>query len=54
MARLKQKFRWQLLIKRRSGALLRHFLQEAERVYEQIPGAKQVQFMVDVDSYDML
>ena len=54
MARLKRKYRWQLLIKCKSSSLLKHFLQEAERVYEQIPGAKQVQFMVDVDPYDML
>ena len=54
MARLKGKFRWQLLIKCQSASLLKHFLQEAERVFEQIPGANRVQFMVDVDPYDML
>ena len=54
MARLKGKFRWQLLIKCQSGSLLKHFLQEAERVFEQIPGTNRVQFMVDVDPYDML
>ena len=54
MARLKRKFRWQLLIKCQSASLLKHFLQEAERVFEQIPGANRVQFMVDVDPYDML
>ncbi|MCP4575166.1 MAG: primosomal protein N' [Deltaproteobacteria bacterium] len=54
MARLKRKFRWQLLIKCQSGSLLKHFLQEAETVFEQIPGANRIQFMVDVDPYDML
>lgn len=54
MARLKRKFRWQLLIKCQNGSLLKHFLQEAERVFDQIPGANRVQFMVDVDPYDML
>ncbi|OQY42064.1 MAG: primosomal protein N' [Desulfobacteraceae bacterium 4572_87] len=54
MAKLKRKFRWQLLIKCRSGSLLKHFLQEAEQVFDQIPGASRVQFMVDVDPYDML
>ncbi|MBT3258481.1 MAG: primosomal protein N' [Deltaproteobacteria bacterium] len=54
MARLKRKFRWQLLIKCQSGSLLKHFLQEVERVFDQMPGANRVQFMVDVDPYDML
>ena len=54
MARLKRKFRWQLLIKCQSGSLLKHFLQEVERVFDQMPGASRVQFMVDVDPYDML
>ncbi len=54
MARLKRKFRWQLLIKCESGSLLKHFLQETERVFDQMPGANRVQFMVDVDPYDML
>ncbi|MBW2709155.1 MAG: primosomal protein N', partial [Deltaproteobacteria bacterium] len=54
MPRLKRKFRWQLLIKCRNGALLKHFLQEAERVFDQMPGTNRVQFMVDVDPYDML
>ena len=54
MARLKGKFRWQLLIKCQSASLLKHFLQEAERVFNQIPGSNRVQFMVDVDPYDML
>jgi len=54
MARLKSKFRWQLLIKCGSGSLLKHFLAEAERVFAQMPGANRVQLMVDVDPYDML
>jgi len=54
MARLKQKFRWQLLIKCQSGSLLKHFLHETERVFNQMPGSNRVQFMVDVDPYDML
>ncbi len=54
MARLKKKFRWQLLIKCQSGSLLKHFLQEAEKVFDQMPGKNRVQFLVDVDPYDML
>ena len=54
MSRLKRKFRWQLLIKCQNSSLLKHFLQEAERVFDQMPGANRVQFMVDVDPYDML
>ena len=54
MAKLKRKFRWQLLVKCQSSSLLKHFLHEAERVFDQIPGANRVQFMVDVDPYDML
>ncbi len=54
MPRLKNKFRWQLLIKCRSATLLKHFLREAEKVFEQMPGARRVQMMVDVDPYDML
>ncbi len=54
MSRLKRKFRWQLLIKCQSSSLLKHFLQEVERIFDQMPGANRVQFMVDVDPYDML
>ncbi len=54
MARLKRKFRWQLLIKCQNGSLLKHFLQEAEKIFDQMPGSNRVQFMVDVDPYDML
>jgi len=54
MARLKRKFRWQLLIKCRNASLLKHFLQEAENVFEQMPGSSRVQLLVDVDPYDML
>ena len=54
MSRLKRKFRWQLLIKCQNGSLLKHFLQEAEKVFDRMPGAGRVQFMVDVDPYDML
>ena len=54
MARLKRKFRWQLLIKCKNGSLLQYFLKEAEMVFHQMPGSNRVQFMVDVDPYDML
>ena len=54
MARLKGKFRWQLLIKCGNASLLKHFLQEAENVFEQMPGSNRVQLLVDVDPYDML
>ena len=54
MARLKGKYRWQLLVKCQNGSLLKHFLQEAERVSAQVLGASRVRLVVDVDPYDML
>ena len=54
MHRLKRKFRWQLLIKCGNGPLLKHFLREAERIFNRMPGANRLQMMVDVDPYDML
>jgi len=54
MARLKRKYRWQLLIKCRNASLLKHFVQEAERIFDQMPGSNRVQLLVDVDPYDML
>ncbi|MCG6877910.1 MAG: primosomal protein N' [Deltaproteobacteria bacterium] len=54
MSRLKGKFRWQLLVKCGNASLLKHFLGEAEKVFDQISGARQVRLLVDVDPYDML
>ncbi len=54
MARLKGKFRWQLLVKCGNGSLLKHFLQEAERVAARILSAGRVRLLVEVDPYDML
>ena len=54
MARLKGKFRWQLLVKCRNGSLLKHFLQEAEKDSAQILKTNRVRLSVDVDPYDML
>ena len=54
MARLKGKFRWQLLVKCRNGSLLKHFLQEAEKISAQTLGASRVRLLVEVDPYDML
>ncbi len=54
MHRLKRKFRWQLLVKCGNGPLLKHFLQETEKVFNRMPEARRLRFMVDVDPYDML
>ncbi len=54
MARLKGKYRWQLLVKCRNVSLLKHFLEEAEKISAQVLGASRVRLRVDVDPYDML
>ena len=39
---------------RGTRSLLKHFLGEAEKIFGQISGARQVRLLVDVDPYDML
>ena len=54
IARLKGKQRWQLLIKCRSVALMRHLLVELERASAKALRSSGVHLRSDVDPYDML
>jgi len=53
IAKLKGKYRWQILIKAQSAALLKHFLSETERLSENILKYSGVTLVIDIDPYHM-
>jgi primosomal protein N' (replication factor Y) len=54
IARLKGKYRWQILVKSRSVSLLQHFLAEIEGHSRKLLQASGVQLILDVDPYQMI
>ena len=54
MAKLKGKFRWQILIKSRGTELLHYLLKEVEAVSGRILRKRGVSMIIDVDPYQML
>jgi primosomal protein N' (replication factor Y) len=54
LAKLKGKYRWQILVKGRSSGLLHYFLKEAETFARKILRSSGVSLIMDVDPYQML
>jgi primosomal protein N' (replication factor Y) len=54
LSRLKGKYRWQILVKSKHAALMRHFLVHVEGLTGRVLQAKGVHLIVDVDPYQMI
>ncbi len=54
LAKLKGKYRWQILIKGRGTGLLHYFLKEVERHTKNMLRKSGVNMIMDVDPYQML
>ncbi|MFZ0447856.1 MAG: primosomal protein N' [Desulfatiglandaceae bacterium] len=54
ISRVKGKYRWQILIKGRSMALIRHLVLAVEDPFRGVSQLKGVQLIVDVDPYQMI
>jgi primosomal protein N' (replication factor Y) len=54
ISKLKGKYRWQILIKSKSVALLRHLLTEIDRLSRKKLQSSGVRLIVDVDPYQMI
>jgi primosomal protein N' (replication factor Y) len=54
LAKLKGKYRWQILIKSKRAELLHYFLREVEGLSSKILGGSGVSLIIDVDPYQML
>ena len=54
ISRIKGKYRWQILIKGRSMALIRHLVTAVEDRFKDASHLKGVQLIVDVDPYQMI
>jgi primosomal protein N' (replication factor Y) len=52
--RLKGKYRWQILLKSRSAALLHHLLRKLDKPARKALQSRGVHFIVDVDPYQMI
>jgi primosomal protein N' (replication factor Y) len=54
LAKLKGKYRWQILVKCRTPALLHYYLREVEGMSRRILRGSGVSLTIDVDPYQML
>jgi primosomal protein N' (replication factor Y) len=54
ISRVKGKYRWQILIKGRSMALIRHLVLAVGDPFRGVSQLKGVQLIVDVDPYQMI
>ena len=54
MAKLKNKYRWQILVKSKGTELLHYLLKEVENISKNILKKRGVGIIIDVDPYQML
>ena len=54
LAKLKGKYRWQILVKSKGAELLHYYLREVEGVSRKMLRASGVSTIIDVDPYQML